>query len=168
MKYLKPLLSCLAIVAFLATPMFVVAAEKEKADLPAANGKDLWNYLQQVKYRESFTLWPGKGILYKGREPHGALLTTYVNEYALSAIQGKKGTMPAESIVVKENYKPDKSLAAITVMYKVAGFNPTGGNWFRVKYAPDGKVLAEGKPNGCISCHGKKKDNDWIYTGELK
>ncbi len=168
MKYLKPLLSCLAIVAFLATPMFVVAAEKGKADLPAANGKDLWNYLQQVKYRESFTLWPGKGKLYKGREPHGALLTTYVNEYALSAIQGKKGTMPAESIVVKENYKPDKSLAAITVMYKVAGFNPTGGNWFWVKYAPDGKVLAEGKPNGCITCHGQKKDNDWLYTGELK
>jgi hypothetical protein len=64
MKYLKPLLSCLALVAFLATPMFAVAAEKGKADLPAANGKDLWNYLQQVKYRESFALWPGKGKLY--------------------------------------------------------------------------------------------------------
>lgn len=37
--------------------------------------------------------------------------------------------MAAESIVVKENYKPDKTLAAITVMHKVAGFDPAGGDW---------------------------------------
>lgn len=91
-----------------------------------------------------------------------------MNEYALSAIQGKKGTMAAESIVVKENYKPDKTLAGITVMYKVAGFDPAGGDWFWVKYAPDGKVLAEGTPKGCVSCHGQKKDNDWLYTGTLR
>ncbi len=38
------------------------------------------------------------------------------------------GPMPAGAIVVKENYMPDKKLAAITVMYKVAGYNPEVGN----------------------------------------
>lgn len=167
----KPVL-VLALAWFLTAPFGAVAAEMhgaiKEAPMPAANGKDLWTYLQKVNYRVSFALWPGKGEFYKGREPHGALLTTYGNRQALDAIRGKKGKMAAESIVVKENYKLDKTLAAITVMYKVAGFDPAGGDWFWVKYAADGKVLAEGKPQGCISCHGRKKENDWLFTGELK
>ena len=168
MKYLKPLLLCMALVAFLAAPMVAVAAEKGKAELPGATGKDLWSYLTKVKYQKSFTLWPGKGKLYKGTEPHGALLTTYINKPALGAIQGKKGAMPAGAIVVKENYMPDKKLAAITVMYKVAGFNPEAGDWFWVKYKPDGTIEKEGKVGGCIGCHGSRKGNDFLYTGELK
>lgn len=171
MRYLTPLLLCMALVAFLATPMVGVATEKGKAELPPATGKDLWSHLTKVNYQKSFALWPGKGKLYKGTEPHGALLTTYVNKAALGAIQGKKGTMPAGAIVVKENYMPDKKLAAITVMYKVAGYNPDGGDWFWAKYTPDGKIEAEGKSemaNMCIGCHGKAKANDFLFTGELK
>ncbi|MBW6503228.1 cytochrome P460 family protein [bacterium] len=171
MKILKSLLLCTALLAFLATPMIAVAAEKGTGDLPATSGKDLWGYLTKVKYQESFTLWPGKGKLYKGTEPHGALLTTYVNKTALDAIKGKKGTMPAGAIVVKENYMPDKKLAAITVMYKVTGYNPEGGDWFWAKYTPDGKIEAEGKSgmaNMCIGCHGKAKGNDFLFTGALK
>lgn len=168
MKFPKSLLLCLALVASLAAPMPAVAAGMGNADLPAASGKALWDYITTVKYQESFTLWPGKGKLYKGTEPHGALLTTYVNGAALEAIRGKKGTMPAGAIVVKENYKPDKALAAITVMYKVAGFNPEAGDWFWAKYAPDGKIQKEGTVGGCIGCHGKVKGNDFLYTGELK
>jgi hypothetical protein len=74
-------------------------------------------------------------------------------------------------IVVKENYMPDKKLAAITVMYKVAGYNPGVGDWFWAKYTPDGKVEAEGKSgmaDMCIGCHGKAKGNDFLFTGDLK
>jgi hypothetical protein len=123
MKFLKLTMLSLGLLAFFTATAIPVAAGEGSAAMPAAAGKDLWNYLTHVKYQESFALWPGKGELYKGTEPHGMLLTTYVNKTALGAIQGKKGTMPAGSIVVKENYKPDKKLAAITVMYKVAGFN---------------------------------------------
>ncbi len=169
MNVLRRHLSFLVLVAFLgaaAIPSSVAGGGT--AALPAAAGKDLWDYLAKVKYRESFSLWPGKGKLYKGTEPHGSLLTTYVNQPALDAIRGKKESMPAGSIVVKENYMPGKKLAAITVMYKVAGFHPEGGDWFWAKYAPDGKIQAEGKPGGCIGCHGKKKGNDFLFTGELK
>lgn len=29
--------------------------------MPAPAGNALWDYLTQVKYQKSFTLWPGKG-----------------------------------------------------------------------------------------------------------
>ncbi len=44
--------------------------------------------------------------------------------------------------------------AAITVMYKAAGFNPEVGDWFWAKFTPDGKVEAKG--------------NDFLFTGNLK
>jgi hypothetical protein len=91
MKFLKLTMSCLALVAFFTATAIPVAAGGGSAAMPAAAGKDLWNYLTHVKYQESFALWPGKGKLYKGTEPHGMLLTTYVNKTALGAIQGKKG-----------------------------------------------------------------------------
>lgn len=169
MKIRNSSLLCLALVAVLVIPIFAASVgEGGGATLPAPAGTDLWNYLTKMNYRESFSLWPGKGKLYKGTEPHGMLLTTYVNKTALGAIQGKKGTMPAGAIVVKENYKPDKKLAATTVMYKVAGFNPEAGNWFWVKYASDGTIQKEGKVGGCIGCHGRAKGNDFLFTGKLK
>jgi hypothetical protein len=56
----------------------------------------------------------------------------------------------------------------LTVMYKFKGYNPEGGDWFWAKYARDGSVMASGKVEGCIKCHGRRKDNDYIYTGTVK
>ena len=175
MKIRNPSLLCLALVAALVIPMFAASAgEGGGAVLPAPAGKDLWNYLTKVDYRESFSLWPGRGKLYKGTEPHGMLLTTYVNKTALEAIQEKKGTMPAGAIVVKENYKPDKKLAAITVMYKVADYNPDHNDWFFTKHLPDGTLdkmpngmAMEGKLPGCQGCHSARRDNDYLFTGSI-
>lgn len=168
MNIMKLPVLCLVLLAFFTGLAIPPAEGGDSAAMPSASAKDLWSYLTKEKYEQSFTLWPGKGKLYKGTEPHGALLTTYVNKPALGAIQGKKGAMPAGAIVVKENYTPDKNLAAVTVIYKVAGFNPEAGDWFWAKYAPDGRVLAEGKVAGCLGCHGKVKGNDYLFTGELK
>ncbi|NIM14569.1 MAG: hypothetical protein GTO45_21320, partial [Candidatus Aminicenantes bacterium] len=102
----------------------------------------------------------------KGTEPHGSLLTTYVNERALKSIKDKSG-MANNSIIVKENYAPNKDLIAVTVMYKVKGYNPEGGDWFWVKYDAKFKTLAEGKVEGCLACHGTVKGNDYIFTGKV-
>lgn len=134
---------------------------------PEASGAALWKHLQAEKYT-SWKMWPGKAALYPGTEPHGVLLTTYVNGAALGAIEGKKGAMPPGAIVVKENYMPDKTLAAVTVMYKVQGYNPAGGDWFWVKYAPGGKVDEEGKEGMCLGCHSRVADNDYLFIGPLK
>jgi hypothetical protein len=59
-------------------------------------------------------------------------------------------------------------MTAITVMAKSRAYNPEAGDWFWARYAPDGKIEAEGKVEACIKCHSAKKDNDYLFTGPLK
>ena len=137
------------------------------ADLPTATGQDVINYLSEVNY-QGWQLWPGKTKFYEGRHPHGSLLTTYVSKGAYQAIEGKAGSIPSGDFVVKENYTAEKKLAAVTVMYKQAGYNAEGGDWFWLKYAPDGTIQKEGKVGGCIGCHAAVKSNDWLFIGPVK
>lgn len=137
------------------------------AERPSASGQEVISYLNDVNY-QGWQLWPGKKELYKGSHPHGALLTTYVSKGAYQAIEAKSGSIPSGEFVVKENYTPDKKLAAITVMYKQAGYNAEGGDWFWLKYAPDGTIQKEGKVGGCIGCHSAVKGNDWLFIGPVK
>ncbi len=76
--------------------------------------------------------------------------------------------MKNNSIIVKENYTPDKELVAVTVMYKVRGYNPEAGDWFWAKYGPRFEILAEGKVQDCLTCHSSVKDNDYIFSGKVK
>lgn len=155
--------------SLLLTVLFVLtlSANLFAAELPAAKGKEVIDYLNQSNY-QSWQLWPGKTKLYEGRHPHGAFLTTYVSKGAYTAIEGKTGEIPNGDFIVKENYTPEKKLAAVTVMYKQAGYNPEGGDWFWLKYAPDGTVQKEGKVGGCIGCHTAVKNNDWLFLGPVK
>lgn len=68
------------------------------------------------------------------------------------------------AILVKENIGKDKQLKALTVMYKVKGYNPEADDCFWVKYGVDGKAEKSGKPVGCISCHGGSEDSDYIMV----
>ena len=69
-------------------------------------GAAIWAHLQQSDYRNTWTLWPGKGELYTGQDPHGILLTTYLNDLALQALNSGASRMPPGAIIVKENYIP--------------------------------------------------------------
>jgi hypothetical protein len=149
----------------LAVGLVSVANAKMKA--PEADAQQLYDYITKQKTYVKWKLWPGKGKLYKGAEPHGALLTTYVNDTALKSIKAKKGLKDG-SIIVKENYMPDKKLAAVTVMYKVKGYNSEAGDLFWLKYLPDGKIEASGKVGMCIGCHSNVKANDYLFTGKVK
>jgi hypothetical protein len=131
-------------------------------------GTAIWDLLKQMDYSKKWRMWPGKTSLYPGKEPHGALLTTYVNIPAFMAIAGKRGMLPNGSMIVMENYSTDRKLTDITVMYKSAAYNPEAGDWFWAKYSPDGKVQAEGQAETCLKCHAAKKDNDYIMTAPLK
>ncbi len=143
------------------------AAEGEAMALPNATGAAVWQYLEAADYKANWVLWPGKGELYVGQEPHGALLTTYLNRAAQQAVTGKAGAMPAGAIIVKENYMPDSTLAAVTVMYKVEGYYPAHHDWFWLKRLPDGKIEVEGRGAACIACHSAQAGNDYIFTGSL-
>ena len=56
-------------------------------------------YLEEMDYQQSWELWPGKGEKYEGGEPHGMLLTTYLNPAAYDALDGKDGVMPNGAIL---------------------------------------------------------------------
>lgn len=136
--------------------------------MPFPESGDVRHYItSHTPYRKAFTLWPGKGELYTGQDPHGALLTTYVNDVTLESLKIMKG-MQNNSLIVTENYNPDRNLTSVTVMYKVKGYNPDGDDWFWAKYDPSFKILSEGKVKECMDCHGKVRDNDSIYAADVR
>ena len=137
-------------------------------ELPAPNGSAVWDFLQDSDYRQNWELWPGKGELYQGGEPHGALFTTYLNPTAFHALENMTGTIPYGGIIVKENYSPEAVFSLVTVMYKVKGFNPENADWFWAKIGAAGDVQAEGKLAGCQACHGADRANDFVLTAPLK
>jgi hypothetical protein len=147
------------------------ATSMSATGLPDTTAVAVWSHLQQVDYRANWQMWPGKERLYRGQDPHGALLTTYLNTVAHGALTARASSMPANAIIVKENYAPDSTLAATTVMYKVNGYNPSANDWYWVKFLPDGGVdgqgAAQGRVDGCIQCHGGQRANDYIMTGSL-
>lgn len=125
----------------------------------------LWHQIQGDRYQDNWSLFPGKGKFYKGTEPHGMLLTTYVNKTAAQALTSGAKELPKGSILIKENYMPDKTLAAVTVMEKSGEGKD---DWFWVKYNPDGTIatmemekdgmkmnmpVAGGKETMCAMCH---------------
>lgn len=134
--------------------------------MPDTTATALWAHLEESGYTEWAT-WPGKERLYAGTEPHGMLLTTYVNALALDAITNRAGALSAGAIVVKENYMPDSTLAAVTVMYKADGYNPEFNDWFFVKRLADGTVEASGRVGMCQGCHSQVAGNDYLFTGSL-
>ena len=135
--------------------------------LPAADGAKVFDYLKKNNYQQ-WPLFPGTTKLYEGQHPHGALLTTYVSKDTLKAINNREGKVPNGGFIVKENYSAEKKLMAVTVMYRVKGYNADAGDWFWGKYAPDGTVLKSGKVGGCIGCHTAAIKNDWVFAGDLK
>ncbi len=150
------------IFTFPIAPLSVTAVEPTDKDKEMA--RSLWQTLQEARYAQNWTTVPGKGTFYKGQPPHGALLSTYLNDKAAEAMKAKPGEMPDGAIIVKENYTPDKTLDSITVMYKETGYDPEHKDWFWVKFGPQGEIQAAGKPVGCLSCHGSVRSNDYIFT----
>lgn len=136
------------------------------AGLPGADAQAFYTYITTEAPYKNWKLWPGTHKLYEGSHPHGAYLTTYVNGNALSSIRANK-PMIQGSMIVKENYTPGKKLDALTIMYKIKGYNPAAGNWFWAKYNGTGRVLMEGKVRGCIDCHSSMKKNDYLFTEQF-
>ncbi len=138
-----------------------------EADLDRA--EELWQAMDG--YRD----WPGYGGeegFEAGQSPHGAFLTYHLNDVARDARPTADG-----SIIVKGNYAEESqdALVALTVMRRIDGYAPEHGDWFWVKYAPDGSVMrndvgtplagrvALGTGQGCIACHEKAPGEDYLF-----
>lgn len=121
---------------------------------------------------------------YKGMHPHGAVLDTV--ELSV-AVDGKN-----QPVIIKRNYggegvsidavnaNPQKWLAAITVMYRIPGYDAAANDWFWVKYLPDGALdqtptgmklagqvaRTPDGAGGCIGCHASAPGNDFVYLND--
>lgn len=122
-----------------------------------------WAQLQTANYR-TWARWPGTDELYPGTEPHGMLLTTYVNDLALDALTNGAAMMPDGAIIVKENYMADSTFAAVTAMQKISGYDPANNDWYWAKWDPDGVAEVAGRVEMCAACHGANREADYLLT----
>ncbi len=139
------------------------AAEEAPVTLPELSAEGVWGHLTSSDY-ENWDRWPGTTDQYDGAEPHGAKLTTYINDVAAAALASGEALMPVGAIVVKNNYMPDGVLAAVTAMVKTEDFNPDHNNWWFLKRNADGSVDAAGRFAGCEGCHGAVAANDYLFN----
>ena len=132
----------------------------------------LWTWLRTYDYRK----WNGTNghtpDFKKGKSPHGKLIKTYINAKAASDLKN----LPDGSVIVKENYSPDKKLMIVTVMQRSRGADPKHGDWYYAKYMPDGKIartppamknmpIAGSFPT-CIECHAGAKGDDYAFLND--
>jgi len=98
--------------------------------------------------------------------PHGPMSRVFINDEVESAMTAFTGELPDGSIIVKENVgtSPQVTEAALTVMWKVAGFDPPNNDWFWANVTPNGEIVAEGKVQSCTVCHGGVRDNDFVFV----
>lgn len=128
-----------------------------------------WNWLQQVQYKNWAPI-PGQSAdAFDGQMPHGAKVKVYVNRVAA----GNPKQLPNGSILVKENYGPDGStLMAITAMFRSEGYDPQHGDWYWVKYEPNGMVsqmngmAVAGRVGMCAECHSSAEGNDFAFAND--
>jgi hypothetical protein len=137
--------------------------------LPAPESEAVRSYLANQDYRESWPYWPGKDQLYRGQDPHGAYLTTYVSPAAYQALVDLEPgeQMPRGSFIVKESRDPNLELSMVSVMYKApAGYAPEHNDWYWLKVVPGTAVIAageEGRAERCQGCH-QISDRDYLRT----
>ncbi|MEM7312798.1 MAG: cytochrome P460 family protein [Planctomycetota bacterium] len=146
--------------------------DSTKTKQPDSFESDLWSYLERTKYQ----YWsPGPGEtdgFYNAQDPHGPFVKKYINRKAA----GNMGELPSGSILVTENFNPNRTLNAITVMFKVEGYNPDASDWYWIAYNPDGtvartseatgKVPVAGAVESCINCHKRAEGGDYTYSND--
>lgn len=129
----------------------------------------LWNYLQSTRY-EYWAPLPGRPAeAYAAEEPHGASVKLFASRTAAASPKD----LPFGSILVKHNLGSDqKSLMAVTVMYRLKNYDAKNHDWLWVKYEPDGRVArmngmpVAGKVGMCIECHSSAANGDMVFSND--
>ncbi|MDU9050191.1 MAG: cytochrome P460 family protein [Candidatus Electrothrix sp. Rat3] len=126
---------------------------------PEAEAEAVWKYITDTHPFETWSFWPDHQGMYNSKGPHGPKHKIYVNQLALDS---KQPPLQNGSMVVKYNLSPADEVKAVTIMYKVKGYNPAAGDWFWAQYSPTGEVQEAGRPEKCIACHTENAANDYI------
>lgn len=136
-----------------------------------AHAQELW---QEIRDYETWTEPEGFQGWQEGTSPHGAILRYYVNNVA------RRNVDADGAVIVKANYSEESedALESLTIMEKREGYDPETGNWFYVKYSPQGSVMenpqgmklaglvGKGMDAGCIACHAKAGGDDYLFMND--
>lgn len=129
------------------------------------SGEVLWEQITTLSDYRNYAEWPEHKGLNPGQSPHGVWHRVYGNRTLFEALPSPEA--PEGTIIVKANYDNNKELRNLTVMSKISRYDTENGDWFWAMYQPDGTVLAEGSPGGCISCHSGMRSNDFVIINPL-
>jgi hypothetical protein len=144
-----------------------INTSEQETEVSGASAGELYtNITEENDYRE-WSLMPGTGMKDPGQGVHGNMITVYVSDVALPAIENKAGSLPNGSIIVKEGYNSNGELEGVVLMQKRDNYAPEDNDWFWAAYNANGEVVDEGRLVSCQNCHAQVKDNDYVFTGEL-
>lgn len=142
------------------------------------------------KQMKSYRLVGDKAIHsvpYIGIAPHGEILETIDGVFEINITTHGLPLVLRLPLIVKKNYggenvtvemvanNPNDYLDAVTVMFKIPGYDFENKDWFWVRYDPMGNVLknpdgipmagrvAKGMSTGCIACHSAAPGGDYVY-----
>lgn len=125
-----------------------------------AMAEELWGELQGYESWGRFDNQSATPVL--SDDHSGNYVVSYYDEALLG--WALSGEAPDGGISVKEVYSApdDTSPVALTVMKKVAGYDPEAGDWFWAWYAMDGTVQAAGAVSSCSGCHSAAS-TDFVF-----
>ncbi len=132
-----------------------------------------------MDHRPDYADWtrlnPQKNFI---QSAHPTAKDVYVNEAGRDAAQGRSFPFPEGSQLVKESVDVDAlTVTVLTAMRKVAGFDPSNGDWQygmfeRMDDGSFGGMWAEAGTEMhlmCVGCHTGAADSDYAfltYTGD--
>ena len=142
---------------------------QEGTGVPAPTGAKLFTGItQDDPYQQWAQFSDYQGTL-PSALPHGPMSRVFINGVVESALENFDGSLPDGSIIVKGNIgtSPNVTEAALTVMWKVSGFDAANNDWFWANMSPTGEIVAEGKVATCIACHGRARANDFVFVQQF-
>lgn len=145
---------------------------------PFGNDEDVMMAEQLWADIQGYEAWPqipGSEGVVPSEAPHAMWAEIFINDTAAG-----DPTYPDGSIIIKNNVNDDMGtdVMAVTVMWKIAGYEPSAADWFWAKYLPDGSLdtnpdgvplagrVGLGGEMGCIPCHSMATDGDYVFTND--
>lgn len=155
------ILCCAGILGMLLFSSALIQAA-DSVPMPEATGQAVADFITKTSPYEKWSLVPGTTPFRAGKSPHGALQNVYANDIAMKAFAAGTLPMPDGSIIVKDNFNAEKQRVGLTIMYKKAGFNPEGHDYFWLRLDADKKPVMEGKLASCAGCHAQASATDLL------
>ena len=130
----------------------LACAEDVKDSGMSEEDSQLWEEISGYQDWNQLDNWQG---IFPSQSVHGSSVQTWYNQIAFDALVNEEASMPENAIVVKEGYLDEtgNDINTITVMKKIAAYNPDAGDWYWASFAVDGSVNTSGTVDFCISCH---------------